>query len=139
MFFFLNLSDLTLAVENYLTPGNKRDFLRINNIAHSNAVFNVFLTKRKLFTDSSWLRGKDSGLSSVGSLVRFFTGYPLVGWPGRYMNVRRDGGLFLVPLQLKDLFELIVKIISIDIPAHTVVPVIQCNVTLESIHQVPDV
>ena len=32
-----------------------------------------------------------------------------MGWPGRYINVRHCGGLSMVPLQLKDPWELFVK------------------------------
>ena len=34
---------------------------------------------------------------------------PQAGWPGRYKNVRRCGGLPMVFLQLKDPLELFVK------------------------------
>ena len=34
---------------------------------------------------------------------------PQAGWPGRYINVRRCGGLSMVLLQLKDPLELFVK------------------------------
>ena len=34
---------------------------------------------------------------------------PQAGWPGRYINVRRCGGLSMVRLQLKDPLELFVK------------------------------
>ena len=35
--------------------------------------------------------------------------YPQAGWPGRYINVPRCGGLSMVFLQLKDPLELFVK------------------------------
>ena len=34
------------------------------------------------------------------SQVRVSAGYPLVGWPGHYINVRRCGGLSMVQLEL---------------------------------------
>ena len=34
---------------------------------------------------------------------------PQAGWPGRCINVRRCGGLSMVPLQLKDPLELFVN------------------------------
>ena len=34
---------------------------------------------------------------------------PQAGWPGRYINVRRCGGLSMVLLQLKDPLQLFVK------------------------------
>ena len=43
------------------------------------------------------------------SQVRVSAGSQLAGWSGRYINVRRYGGLSMVVLQLKDALELIVK------------------------------
>ena len=50
----------------------------------------------------------DAWLPSVSLSLHGSTDPP-VGWPGRYIILRHYGGLFIVPLQLKDPLELFVK------------------------------
>ena len=58
--------------------------------------------------DPPWPICYDAWLPSMSSQVRVSAG-SLSGWPGRSINVRCFGGLFMAPLQLKDPLELFVK------------------------------
>ena len=64
--------------------------------------------------DPPWPNGYDALLPSVSSQVRVSAGSPSGLASGRYINVRRCGGLSMVLLQLKDPLELFVK--SIEFP-----------------------
>ena len=56
-----------------------------------------------------WPSGYNTWLPSVSLHVRVSAGFPLAGWPGRYINVRHCEGLFMVLLQLIESLELFVK------------------------------
>ena len=49
--------------------------------------------------DPLWPSEYCAWIPSVGSRIRVSTGSPVVGLPGRYINVRRCGGLSMVLLQ----------------------------------------
>ena len=60
--------------------------------------------------DQPWPSGYDTRLPSESLWVRVRFVPILAGWPGRFINVRRCGGLSIVLLQLKDPLGVFVKI-----------------------------